>query len=126
MIPKCADFAEIKEAYNIATMILWSKEEAEIYDYWQMRSQDERGAIEYSFLEGERKGKLEGKIEELLEGIGVALEVKYGDEGTALMGRVKDIGIIEALEGFKELLKTSASVGELKVFLGRYGSLPTS
>ncbi|MBF0606526.1 MAG: Rpn family recombination-promoting nuclease/putative transposase [Candidatus Magnetobacterium sp. LHC-1] len=110
MIPKCADFDEIQAAYNIATMMLWSKDELEIYDYWQIRLQDERGAIEYSFIEGQRKGKIEG----LLEGIEMVLEVKYGDRGTALMGRVRGLGTIEALERFKGLLKASASVEELE------------
>ncbi|MBF0338472.1 MAG: Rpn family recombination-promoting nuclease/putative transposase [Nitrospirae bacterium] len=142
MIPKSADFDEIQAAYDTATMMLWSKDELEIYDYWQIRLQDERGAIEYSFLEGERKGKIEGLLEGerkgklegllegerkgklegllegerkgLLEGIEMVLEMKYGDRGTALMGRVRGLGTIEALERFKGLLKTSASVEELE------------
>ncbi|MBF0336288.1 MAG: hypothetical protein HQL05_00510 [Nitrospirae bacterium] len=61
-------------------------------------------------LEGERRGKLEG----LLEGIEMVLEVKYGDRGTALMGRVRGLGTIEALERFKGLVKASASVEELE------------
>ncbi|KJU86275.1 transposase [Candidatus Magnetobacterium bavaricum] len=124
IIPKSADFAEIKEAYNIATRMLWSKEEFELYDYWQMRLQDERGSAEYSFLEGkiegERKGRLEGKLEGryegLLEGIEVILEVKYGDAAADIMESVRNLGTIEKLEEFKKLLKTSASVEDLKGF----------
>ncbi|MES0335344.1 MAG: Rpn family recombination-promoting nuclease/putative transposase, partial [Candidatus Magnetobacterium sp. LHC-1] len=124
MIPKSADFAEIQEAYNIATRMFWSKEEFELYDYWQIRLQDERGAIEYSFLEGERKGlfegerkgRLEGKYEGLLEGIEVILEVKYADVAADIMESVRKLGTIEKLEEFKKLLKTSASVEDLKGF----------
>ncbi|MBF0338838.1 MAG: Rpn family recombination-promoting nuclease/putative transposase [Nitrospirae bacterium] len=128
IIPKSADFAEIQEAYNIATRMFWSKDEFELYDYWLIRLQDERGAIEYSFLEGERKGrlegerkgrlegKLEGKYEGLLEGIEVILEVKYADVATDIMESVRKLGTIEKLEEFKKLLKTSASVEDLKGF----------
>ncbi|MBF0344492.1 MAG: Rpn family recombination-promoting nuclease/putative transposase [Nitrospirae bacterium] len=120
MIPACADFVEIREAYDIANKMLWDEQELEVYDYWQMRSYDEIG----SFMEGEHQGKIKGKIEGLIEGerkglikgIEGMLEVKYGDKGTTLMGSVKNLVTIEALERFTELLKASASVEELKGF----------
>ncbi|KJU84741.1 transposase, partial [Candidatus Magnetobacterium bavaricum] len=37
MVPKCADFVEIKEAYEIANESTWNKEEFERYEYWQIR-----------------------------------------------------------------------------------------
>ncbi|MBF0343584.1 MAG: Rpn family recombination-promoting nuclease/putative transposase [Nitrospirae bacterium] len=77
MIPKSADFMEIREAYDIANKVQWSKEELEVYDYWLMRLQDDRGAREYSFEQGERKGLIEGerrgRLEGLVEGIDAIL-----------------------------------------------------
>ncbi|MBF0345336.1 MAG: Rpn family recombination-promoting nuclease/putative transposase [Nitrospirae bacterium] len=125
IVPKYADFVEIREAYDIANKMQWSKEELDVYDYWLMRLQDERGAREYvleeglregfdkgerkGFIEGERKGKLEG----LIEGIEGMLEIKYGDKGLELMGSVRDIRSIEKLEGFREQIKNSASIDDL-------------
>ncbi|KJU83028.1 hypothetical protein MBAV_004775 [Candidatus Magnetobacterium bavaricum] len=106
IMPASANFDEIREAYEIAAEMRWDKKELEVYEYWQMRSNDEK----WAFVEGKNEGKLEG----LLEGIEMVLEVKYGDEGTALMGRVRGLGTVEALERFKELVKASTSVEELK------------
>ncbi|MBF0343065.1 MAG: Rpn family recombination-promoting nuclease/putative transposase [Nitrospirae bacterium] len=124
MIPRCADFTEIREAYGIANKVTWSKEETEIYDYWSMRLQDERGAIDYaaenSFKEGKLEGKLEGLIEGerkgLIKGIEVILEIKFGDEGIALMDSIRNIEGIEKLEKLKELLKKSISIDDLRGF----------
>ncbi|MBF0339240.1 MAG: Rpn family recombination-promoting nuclease/putative transposase [Nitrospirae bacterium] len=112
IMPASANFDEIREAYEIATEMLWDKKELEVYEYWQMRSNDET----WAFVEGKNEGKIEGKLEGLLEGIAIVLEMKYGDRGTALMGRVRGLGTIEALERFKGVLKTSVSIEELKGF----------
>ncbi|MBF0345873.1 MAG: hypothetical protein HQL06_16795 [Nitrospirae bacterium] len=129
MVPKCADFIEIREAYDIANEITWSEKELEIYEYWQIRFQDERGAIEYAAenalikgqIEGERKGiikgRVEGKLEGLLEGIEGMLEIKYGPAGLEIMASVKELMSIERLEEFKELLKTSKTIDELRALL---------
>ncbi|WP_052566834.1 Rpn family recombination-promoting nuclease/putative transposase [Candidatus Magnetobacterium casense] len=91
MVPKCADFVEIKDAYEIANKSTWNKEDFEVYEYWQIRRQIDKSAIEYAVesavksaeekaliaeekalikgqLEGERKGIIKGKIEGLIEG----------------------------------------------------------
>ncbi|MBF0342924.1 MAG: Rpn family recombination-promoting nuclease/putative transposase [Nitrospirae bacterium] len=132
MIPKCADFVEIREAYDIANKGTWSADEYDIYDYWSIRLQDERGAIEYaveqaveravertreqSLLEGERKGLIEGERKGLIKGIEVILEIKYGDEGTALMDNISNIESIERLEELKDLLKKTVSIEKLRGF----------
>ncbi len=106
MVPKCADFVEIKEAYEIANKMTWNDKELEIYDYWQMRSRDEVGA----FMEGERIGLIKGLIKRI-EGM---LEIKYGSDGLALMDNIRDIEDIKKLEDFKGRIKGSASVEELR------------
>ncbi|KJR40205.1 hypothetical protein MCHI_003896, partial [Candidatus Magnetoovum chiemensis] len=88
------------------------------------REQDERGAVEYSFLEGkregltegERKGLIEGKREGLIEGIEIALESKYGEDAFALINSVKQISSIEDLETLKKMIKGAASVEEIKTY----------
>ncbi|MBV6342584.1 Rpn family recombination-promoting nuclease/putative transposase [Candidatus Magnetobacterium casense] len=125
MVPKSADFVEIKEAYEIANEGTWSKKEFEVYEYWQMRLQDERGALENSFDEGKIEGRIEGRLEGivegqrtgLIEGIEGMLEIKYADEATALMDRVRTLESIEQLQAFKALLRKSASVDDLWIYL---------
>ncbi|MES0336760.1 MAG: Rpn family recombination-promoting nuclease/putative transposase [Candidatus Magnetobacterium sp. LHC-1] len=125
MVPVSADFVEIKEAYDIANEGTWSKKEIEVYEYWQMKLQDERGARENSFDEGRIagriagriEGKLEGKLEGLLEGIEVILEIKYADEAAALMDNVRTLESVEQLQAFKALLRKSASVDGLWSYL---------
>ncbi|MBF0318091.1 MAG: Rpn family recombination-promoting nuclease/putative transposase, partial [Nitrospirae bacterium] len=109
LIPASANFDEIKEAYEIATEMLWDKQELKVYEYWQIRSQDEMGAF--------MQGKIEGKIEGLLKGIEGMLEIKYAEQGSALMDRVRNLGTEERLEEFQKLIKISASVEELNGFL---------
>ncbi len=125
MVPKSADFVAIKEAYEIANEGTWSKKEFEVYEYWQMRLQDERGALEYAvenaLIRGQIEGRLEGIIEGqrtgLIEGIEGMLEIKYADEATALMDRVRTLEGIEQLQAFKTLLRKSASVDDLWAYL---------
>ncbi|MBF0592933.1 MAG: Rpn family recombination-promoting nuclease/putative transposase [Nitrospirae bacterium] len=121
MVPKCADFVEIKEAYEIANEITWSKKELEVYEYWQIRLQDERGALENSFdegkLEGKKEGRIEGLIEGLIKGIEGMLEIKYADKGLELMDGVRALESVEKLEAFNQLLKKSASVDDLWAYL---------
>ncbi|MBV6340993.1 Rpn family recombination-promoting nuclease/putative transposase [Candidatus Magnetobacterium casense] len=137
MVPKCADFVEIKEAYEIANESTWSKKEFEVYEYWQIRLQDERGAIENSFdegkikgiiegrvegrleglAEGQRKGLIEGQRKGLLEGIEGMLEIKYASETAALMDVVMALEGVEQLQIFNALLRKSASVDELWAYL---------
>ncbi|MBF0317860.1 MAG: hypothetical protein HQL04_06760 [Nitrospirae bacterium] len=66
--------------------------------------------------EGERKGLAEGQRKGLLEGIEGMLEIKYGHAGLELMASVKKLRSIEEMEGFKELIKTSKTVDELRGF----------
>jgi len=66
---------ELKEAFEVAKQMKWSKEELEAYDALGIFIQDERGRVEYALEEGIRigeekgikKGKLEGKIEGKIE-----------------------------------------------------------
>ncbi|KJU81421.1 hypothetical protein MBAV_006386, partial [Candidatus Magnetobacterium bavaricum] len=52
----------------------------------------------------------------LLEGIEGMLEIKYGPAGLEIMPSVKKLRAIEEMEGFKDLIKTSKTVDELRGF----------
>ncbi|MBF0337092.1 MAG: Rpn family recombination-promoting nuclease/putative transposase [Nitrospirae bacterium] len=132
MVPKSADFAEIKKAYEIANKMTWNEKELELYDYWQMRSKDEvgvfmqgklEGKIEgerKGLIEGERKGLIDGERKGLIKGIEGMLEIKYGSDGLALMDSIRGIEDIKKLEDFKGRIKGSASVEELRGELLRW------
>jgi hypothetical protein len=69
------------------------------------------------FKEGIEEGLIKGKEEGLIEGIELGLELKHGSAGLELMNMVRVIGSVEKLEELKNLIKTAASVNELKGFL---------
>ncbi|KJU83275.1 hypothetical protein MBAV_004531 [Candidatus Magnetobacterium bavaricum] len=109
MVPKCADFAEIQEAYEIANESTWSKEEYEIYEDWQIKMQIEKGIIEYrvenALIEGERRG--------LIKGMEKILAIKYSSKGLELIENVRSLESIETIEDFTAILMKSTSVDEL-------------
>ncbi len=67
-------------------------------------------------VEGQRKGLVEGQRKGLLEGIEGMLEIKYGPAGLKLMASVKKLRAVQKLERFKELIKTSKTIDELREF----------
>lgn len=81
VIPESADSVALRAAYNIANQFSWTKEELEIYDYWGIKEQDERGAVQYALKAGEQKGELKGRLETarkmLADGLDVTLIAKY-------------------------------------------------
>jgi predicted transposase/invertase (TIGR01784 family) len=62
MIPKKMQKPkELREAFESAKQMKWSKEELEAYDARGIYIQDERGRIEYALEEGEKIGIDKGK-----------------------------------------------------------------
>jgi predicted transposase/invertase (TIGR01784 family) len=61
VIPDSADTTSLKAAYEVAERFRWSKDELEIYDYWGMKAQDERGIAIAAEERGERRGEQRGK-----------------------------------------------------------------
>ena len=55
-ISESADTHALREAYDIVKQGEWSREELEVYDYWSIRAQDERGAIQYALNAGRQQG----------------------------------------------------------------------
>ena len=46
----------------------WSQEELEVYDYWGIKEQDERGAVQYALRTGKQQGIQEGIQEGIQQG----------------------------------------------------------
>ncbi|WP_040333856.1 hypothetical protein [Candidatus Magnetobacterium casense] len=67
--------------------------------------------------EGELKGRLDGELKGKLEGIEGMLEIKYGPEGLELMNMLRTIDKIDKLNEVSTLIKRSASVAELRLYL---------
>ena len=84
VIPDSADSVDLRAAYGIADQFGWSKDELEVYDYWGIKEQDERGAVQYAWKagerqgeqKGERKGRLETARKMLAEGFDMAMVTK--------------------------------------------------
>jgi predicted transposase/invertase (TIGR01784 family) len=68
MIPKeMEEPKELREAFETANQMSWSKEELDAYDARGIYIQDERGRIEYALEEGEKIGYDKGKHEKARE-----------------------------------------------------------
>lgn len=54
VVPASADTDPLQAAYEVANTFGWSREELELYDYWGIRAQDERGMVQIA-LETQQK-----------------------------------------------------------------------
>ena len=87
--PVSAKAPALRAAYEIADQFGWKQDELELYDYWCMKAQDERGALELAVEKavkkaekiaeqrGEQRGRLTEKqqIARMLKAQGVALDI---------------------------------------------------
>jgi flagellar biosynthesis/type III secretory pathway protein FliH len=64
--------------------------------------------------QGLQQGKIEGKIEGLQEAISLGLEIRYGNDGLALLENIVKINSIEKLEEIMSALKVSKKVDDIK------------
>ncbi len=62
----------------------------------------------------ERIGQERGRIEGLLEGLTVALDLKFGAAGTALLPELRQITDPAVLQQVGERIKTASSVDDLR------------
>jgi predicted transposase/invertase (TIGR01784 family) len=93
MIPReLQEPKELREAFEVAKQMKWSKEELEAYDARGIYIQDERGRIEYALEEGIKigeekgiqKGKKQGKIETARELLKMGIEIEKIANATGL------------------------------------------
>jgi predicted transposase/invertase (TIGR01784 family) len=52
-----ADTQALRSAYEVANKFGWSREEMEVYDYWNLREQGERGAVKKAHDKGLQEGE---------------------------------------------------------------------
>lgn len=69
VIPDSADSVALRAAYDIANQFGWSKDELEVYDYWGIKEQDERGAIQYALRTGTEEGIRQGIQQGVQQGL---------------------------------------------------------
>lgn len=58
VIPESADSSALRPAYEVADRFCWTPTELEVYDYWSIKAQDERGAIQIAEERGRQEGQL--------------------------------------------------------------------
>ena len=68
IVPESADTSALKAAYEVANRFSWNRDELELYDYWDMKTQDERGKVQAALEEGLEQGLKEGLKEGLEKG----------------------------------------------------------
>jgi hypothetical protein len=60
------------------------------------------------------EGREEGRREELLAGLEVALELKFGAAGLALLPEIKQIAQVDRLKAIQQALRSAATPDELR------------
>jgi len=87
--PISASAPALRAAYEIADQFSWNQDELEVYDYWSMKAQDERGALQLASEEAQKLGEQRGRLAEkqqitkTLKSQGVALEIIMQATGLA-------------------------------------------
>lgn len=121
---------EIQEAFEIANRHNWSKEEAEVYEYWEIREGGHLDALATARREGLAKGiaegkakgiaegKAEGKAEGITEGIEkgriesliTILKTRFDNVPEEIIQKIQSIRDIKRLD---ELLKQAIQIKQL-------------
>jgi predicted transposase/invertase (TIGR01784 family) len=99
MIPRqLKEPKELREAFESAKQMKWSKAELEAYDARGIYIQDERGRIEYALEEGKKIGEEKGKKQ----------GIKIGEEKGIKKGKIEG-----KIETAKELLKMGIEIEKI-------------
>jgi predicted transposase/invertase (TIGR01784 family) len=73
VIPDSADTLALRRAYDIANQFSWTPEELEVYEYWGIKEQDERGAVQYALNTGRQQERLATARRMLVKGLNPTL-----------------------------------------------------
>jgi len=65
-------------------------------------------------LEWKQQGLEKGREEGLIEGIELALVIKFGDAPTSLLARIREIHDVDRLRALKEVIRHATTVEEVK------------
>jgi predicted transposase/invertase (TIGR01784 family) len=77
VMPESADTVALRRAYDIANQFSWTKEELEVYEYWGIKEQDERGAVQYALKTGRHQERLETARRMLADKLDPEIILKY-------------------------------------------------
>ncbi len=90
----------------------------DVHIFEQEQHMEYMSSIErYGFKQGREEGIEEGERNGLLEGIAIALDVKFGAAGTRLLKRVRILDDVEKLREFGKFLKKAKTVNEVRDYL---------
>ncbi|MFP4439940.1 MAG: hypothetical protein ACLFVO_22115 [Chloroflexaceae bacterium] len=70
--------------------------------------------LEKGLKKGLEKGLERGRREELLAGIALALDLKFGDEGLALLPEIRHISEVTRLQAIRDQIKAAGTPEELR------------
>jgi predicted transposase/invertase (TIGR01784 family) len=103
MIPReLEEPKELREAFEVANQMKWTKEELEAYDARGIYIQDERGRIDYALEEGKREGIKLGEEKGIEKG--KKQGIKIGEEKGKKQGK---------METAKKLLKMGIEIEKI-------------
>ena len=86
----------------------------EIYQFEEEQKMPYVSSVERMAL---KKGRIEGRVEGLMESIELDLRIKYGSPGMKLLATIKEIHDIERLRAVLLALKTASDLAEIKRLL---------
>ncbi|MEH2358889.1 Rpn family recombination-promoting nuclease/putative transposase [Nostoc sp.] len=84
---------------------------------WDMAILRESPWYQQIFREGEQRGEERGRREEILSGIELALEIKFGTEGLQLMPEISQISDLDRLKAIQQGIKSVNTLDELRQFI---------
>ncbi len=90
VIPDSADTTALRAAYDIANQFSWTKDELEVYEYWGIKEQDERGAVQYALKTGRQQERLETVRRMLAEGLDATLIMKCANLTVGELATLQD------------------------------------
>ena len=81
---------------------------------WDMAVLRESPWYQQILREGEARGRQEGQREEMLSGIELGLEIKFGTEGLQLMPEISQISDLNRLKAIQRGILTSNTLEEFR------------
>ncbi len=76
----------------------------------------------FGFQRGLKEGQIKGMRQGLLNGIGLGLELRFGDQGVKLLPRFKEVQDVDTLQQVTDLLRVrDTTLEDLERFIAESG-----